>query len=77
VIVRTRDPEVLSTMDVVVDVGAVYDPATHRYDHHQREFQDTMEIDGKRYGTRLSSAGLIYKFVSAIVDLRAGISANR
>lgn len=34
-VVRTRDPEVLKTADVVVDVGGQYDPATHRYDHHQ------------------------------------------
>ncbi len=34
-IVRTRDPAVLATCNIVVDVGGVYDPATHRYDHHQ------------------------------------------
>lgn len=34
-ITRTRDYAVLETMDVVVDVGGVYDPAKHRYDHHQ------------------------------------------
>ena len=33
---RTRDPKVLEQCDVVVDVGGVYDPDTHRYDHHQR-----------------------------------------
>ena len=22
--------------DIVVDVGGVYDPSTHRYDHHQK-----------------------------------------
>ena len=26
----------LSECDIVVDVGGVYDPALHRYDHHQR-----------------------------------------
>eukprot|EP00961_Rhodomonas_salina_P065576 881669-Rhodomonas_salina.1 len=25
-------------MDIVVDVGAEYDPTRHRYDHHQKEF---------------------------------------
>ena len=35
-VVRTRDPAVLSTCDVVVDVGGVYDHNTKRYDHHQR-----------------------------------------
>lgn len=35
-IVRTRDPAELEQCDIVVDVGGVFDPATHRYDHHQR-----------------------------------------
>lgn len=34
-VTRTRDYALLEAMDVVVDVGGVYDPATHRYDHHQ------------------------------------------
>ena len=33
---RTRDQKILDTCDVVADVGGVYDPAKHRYDHHQR-----------------------------------------
>lgn len=57
-VVRTRDPEVISKADIVVDVGAVYNPDTHRYDHHQREFTDTFDAKHK---IRLSSAGLIYK----------------
>ena len=36
VIKRTRDQVVLDTCDIVVDVGGIYDPAKHRYDHHQR-----------------------------------------
>ena len=56
-VVRTRDPAVLAKCGIVVDVGAVYDPVTHRYDHHQREF--TGVLDG--YNTKLSSAGLVYK----------------
>ncbi len=35
-VVRTRDPKVIDTCDIVVDVGGVYDPSSHRYDHHQR-----------------------------------------
>ena len=35
-IVRTRDPKILDGCEVVVDVGGVYDPTSHRYDHHQR-----------------------------------------
>ena len=33
---RTRDENVLKDCDIVVDVGAVYDPDQHRYDHHQK-----------------------------------------
>ena len=35
-VVRSRKTEVLASCDIVVDVGGVYDPAIHRYDHHQR-----------------------------------------
>ncbi|KII94340.1 hypothetical protein PLICRDRAFT_171993 [Plicaturopsis crispa FD-325 SS-3] len=55
---RTRDPAVLDTCDIVVDVGAVYDDSKRRYDHHQRGFT---EVFGHGFGTKLSSAGLIYK----------------
>lgn len=56
-VLRTRRPEELVKADIVVDVGAVYDVATLRFDHHQREFTGT--LDG--YNTKLSSAGLVYK----------------
>ncbi|XP_048477109.1 UPF0160 protein MYG1, mitochondrial isoform X2 [Rhincodon typus] len=61
-IVRTRDPQVLEECDVVVDVGGVYDPEKHRYDHHQRSFMETMASlkSGSRFVTKLSSAGLVY-----------------
>lgn len=57
IIVRTRDSAVLEHCHTVVDVGAVYDHAARRYDHHQRTFDGV--LDG--YSTKLSSAGLIYK----------------
>jgi len=56
-VIRTRNPEVLAQCQVVVDVGAVYIPEQHRYDHHQREFTHTLE----GWSTKLSSAGLVYK----------------
>ncbi len=34
-VIRTRDDEVISSGDYVVDVGGVYDHGTFRYDHHQ------------------------------------------
>jgi uncharacterized UPF0160 family protein len=60
-VVRTRDEAVLAVADVVVDVGGVYDPATMRFDHHQRGFTSTFAEDGRRARTKLSSAGLVYK----------------
>jgi uncharacterized UPF0160 family protein len=68
-VVRTRNPEVLAQCNIVVDVGATYDPATHRYDHHQREFTGTMPD----FNTKLSSAGLVYKhFGSAVLSSIVG-----
>lgn len=64
---RTRNPDVLATADIVVDVGAEYDPATHRYDHHQRGFDVTLTTPGKVWATKLSSAGLVYKHFGAEV----------
>ena len=34
IIVRTRDQEIIEQMDIVIDVGAVFDHSKHRYDHH-------------------------------------------
>jgi len=63
-IVRTRDLELLDQCDIVVDVGAIFDPAKHRYDHHQKTFTETLAtvIPGKPFQTKLSSAGLVYAF---------------
>ncbi|XP_075447934.1 MYG1 exonuclease [Ascaphus truei] len=61
-VVRTRDPQLLSQCDVVVDVGGEYDPSRHRYDHHQRSFSESMHSlhPDKPWATKLSSAGLVY-----------------
>ena len=61
-IVRTRDQEVLNTLDILVDVGSDYIPETLRFDHHQKTFTDTWDNTNEKYkGIRLSSAGLIYR----------------
>ena len=57
-VVRSRDPAVLANLDVVIDVGGVYEPSNNRFDHHQRGFT---EVLGHGYSTKLSSAGLVYK----------------
>ncbi len=55
---RSRDRKVWETMDLVVDVGGVYNPSKHRYDHHQKGFMETFNDKSK---TKLSGCGLIFK----------------
>eukprot|EP00187_Rhodella_violacea_P006447 CAMPEP_0174887150 /NCGR_PEP_ID=MMETSP0167-20121228/2383_1 /TAXON_ID=38298 /ORGANISM="Rhodella maculata, Strain CCMP736" /LENGTH=351 /DNA_ID=CAMNT_0016123487 /DNA_START=21 /DNA_END=1076 /DNA_ORIENTATION=- len=72
---RTRDQPYIddaSSLKIVVDVGATYEPAAFRFDHHQRSFAETLgERDFSK--TKLSSAGLVYKhFGRDIVRLLCG-----
>lgn len=63
-IVRTRNPEELAKCDIVIDVGAIYDHSSRRYDHHQRTFSDVLgEVEGAKraFNTKLSACGLVYK----------------
>jgi len=55
-VVRTRDARIWATGDFVMDVGGVYDPPTHRYDHHQKGGAGTREN-----GVPFSSIGLVWK----------------
>ena len=48
----------LEDLDVVLDVGGVYDPSLDRYDHHQKGFG---EVFGHGFSTKLSSAGLVFR----------------
>ncbi|KAE9414072.1 hypothetical protein Angca_004494, partial [Angiostrongylus cantonensis] len=60
-IVRTRDLAVLERCHIVVDVGGEYDHSKKRYDHHQRQFNETMQsLRVLDFNTKLSSAGLVY-----------------
>ncbi|KAK3749851.1 hypothetical protein RRG08_066166 [Elysia crispata] len=75
-IIRTRDPSLLATTDIVVDVGGVFDPSIHRYDHHQRSFNESMNSLNPKlpWTTKLSSAGLVYfhfgrNIISKMLDL--------
>jgi uncharacterized UPF0160 family protein len=54
-LVRTRDNAVIATADLVWDVGATYDPASSRFDHHQRG------APIREDGTPLSAAGLVWR----------------
>lgn len=64
VIVRSRDPDVLKPCDILVDVGGEYDHSKQRYDHHMRDFNESLSTVMKKdmYDStiKLSSAGLIY-----------------
>ncbi|EGP83204.1 unnamed protein product [Zymoseptoria tritici ST99CH_3D7] len=76
-LVRTRDPELLKTCSIVVDVGGVHDDSAKRYDHHQREFNVT--FPGKH--TKLSSAGLVWmhygkRIISAVTNLDVDSADN-
>ncbi len=55
-IVRTRDPALIRSADFAVDVGDIWDPATGRFDHHQKGF-DTARPSGVPY----ASAGLVWR----------------
>jgi uncharacterized UPF0160 family protein len=53
--IRTRDTTLITTADLVFDVGGVYDPEMGRYDHHMRE------LPRRSDGTPYSSVGLIWR----------------
>lgn len=62
IVKRTRDPTLLDTCTLVVDVGGVFDQSKHRYDHHQKSFSHSFNSldSSKKWTTKLSSAGLVY-----------------
>lgn len=64
-IVRSRDPKVLETCDIVIDVGGVYDHDNKCYDHHQRNYNEKFDAgkEGSSDGrcTKLSASGLVYR----------------
>ncbi len=55
-LIRTRDLELISKADIVIDVGGVYAPDTDRFDHHQRGGAGEREN-----GIPYSSFGLIWQ----------------
>ncbi|CAD6578156.1 MAG: hypothetical protein TREMPRED_002124 [Tremellales sp. Tagirdzhanova-0007] len=72
-LVRTRDPLKLAPLDIVVDVGGIYSPEKHRYDHHQRGFTEVFGYGGYDK-IKLSSAGLVFKhFGKHIIARKLGL----
>ena len=72
-IVRSRNPEIHKLVDILLDVGDVFDPESKRFDHHQGSFDqifsDTSTENSKEKQNgedhviiKMSSAGLIYKY---------------
>lgn len=55
-LIRTRDLAIIAKADIVIDVGGEYDPATDRFDHHQRGGAGEREN-----GIPYSSFGLIWQ----------------
>jgi uncharacterized UPF0160 family protein len=55
-LVRTREPAIIETADFVVDVGGIWDPATGRFDHHQKGFSGA-----RQSGVPYASAGLVWR----------------
>ena len=57
------DAPLVAPLDIVIDVGGIYSPEAHRYDHHQRGFTEVFGYGGYDR-IKLSSAGLVYKWVT-------------
>ncbi|MGJ7915691.1 MYG1 family protein [Massilia sp. LXY-6] len=55
-LVRTRDQAIIDRADIVIDVGGVWDPATGRFDHHQKGFSGARQT-----GVPYASAGLVWR----------------
>lgn len=71
-IIRTRDASAIEAADFAIDVGGIWDPATGRFDHHQKGFSAARST-----GVPYASAGLVWReygarCVSALAAAHAG-----
>jgi uncharacterized UPF0160 family protein len=71
-LVRTRDQAIIDGADFVIDVGGIWDPATGRFDHHQKGFSGA-----RQSGVPYASAGLVWReygarCVAALAAAHAG-----
>ena len=71
-LIRTRDPAIIATADFVIDVGGIWDPATGRFDHHQKGFNGA-----RQSGVPYASAGLVWRdygarCVAALAEAHTG-----
>jgi uncharacterized UPF0160 family protein len=70
-ITRTRDEEIIKAADIVLDVGAVYDPANLRFDHHQNSFTRERED-----GTPFATAGLVWEHYAKRIFAAKGLKGE-
>ncbi|MCF6344843.1 MAG: MYG1 family protein [Thiomicrorhabdus sp.] len=70
-ITRTRDQEIIDQADIVLDVGAEYNPETLRFDHHQNSFTKTRED-----GTPFATAGLVWEHFGKEVLAKKGLKGD-
>ena len=70
-ITRSRDEEVIKQADIVLDVGAEYDPETLRFDHHQNSF-----IEERKDGTPYATAGLIWRHYAKLIFTAKGLKGD-
>lgn len=54
-IVRSRDPQILDSADLVLDVGGIYDVEKKRFDHHQ------LSSGARESGVLYSAFGLLWQ----------------
>lgn len=75
-VIRSRDEQTLQPLDIVIDVGGIYNHELKRYDHHQRGYDERFEIPRGGHTTtkksseddsdairctKLSASGLVYR----------------
>jgi len=68
-VVRTRDADLINSADIVLDVGAEYNPAKNRFDHHQNSFT-RQRVDGTPFAT----AGLIWEHFGSQIFNKHGLT---
>ena len=70
-VTRTRDDEIIQQANIVLDVGAEYNPQTLRFDHHQNSFTRARE-DGTPYAT----AGLVWEHFGERILAKKGLEGD-
>ena len=60
---RTRDKDILDSLDCVIDVGDVYDPSIQRFDHHGKFFEERYPSPNSNFavGPKMATIGLLFR----------------